>query len=169
MSKNLSVGEALARLEAQLAFHRERETFHSQQEELHREQRATHAAEVERLSRQHNAMKESAEAVASLPGPAAARKPGEKDDLSTSSGRTMLSRLVTKAVEGKSPDTPFGADSLAKEIEARYADRLGGKPVNPRMVSVILRRMTAREAIYPFSKGRPHHEAQYTRAKVGGA
>ena len=168
MSKNLSVGEALTRLEAQLTHHRERETFHAQQEELHRDQRATHGAEVERLSRQYEALKESAETVAALPGPAETRKPGEKDGLAAASGRTMLSRLVSRVLEGKAVDAPFGAESVAKEIEARYADRLGGKPVNPRLVSVILRRMTTRGTLHPHSPGRPHHEAQYTRTKAGG-
>jgi hypothetical protein len=167
MSRNLSVGEALARLEAQLAFHRERETFHTQQEEQHRGQRATHAAEVERLSRQYEALKESAETVAALPGPAEAQGPRGKDGLTAASGRTLLSRLVSRVVEGKEIDAPFGADAVAKEIEARYADRLGGNPVNPRMVSVILRRMTTRGQLHPHSPGRPHHEAQYRKTKVG--
>src|SRR5215213_7114696 len=49
MSPGLSIADIVARLEAQLAVHQEKEAFHAGQEALHREQRSIHAAEVEKL------------------------------------------------------------------------------------------------------------------------
>src|SRR5436305_13582735 len=66
MSSQLSVAQVLANLEAQMAFHQEREAHHTQQEALHREQRAVHAAEHEKVARAYEAFKASAGGAAEI-------------------------------------------------------------------------------------------------------
>jgi len=62
----LSMGAIVERLEAQIAFHREREAFHAEQETHHREQRALHASELESLTSNLAAFKASAAKLVSI-------------------------------------------------------------------------------------------------------
>ena len=50
MPSSLSLEAIIARLEAQIERHREREGFHAGREAHHREQRSVHAAELETLT-----------------------------------------------------------------------------------------------------------------------
>ena len=48
------------------------------------------------------------------------------------------------------------------EINHRYGYRLR-RPVKPKLVSIVLRRLAATGRLQEVRKGRPHHEALYSR------
>jgi hypothetical protein len=149
MRPNLTVPQVLEALDAQIAHHREREAFHASQEALHRDERALHAAELERLTKNAGAFRESLEVVQSL----TAADPGE---------RLNLTRLVGLAVEALKPDQPFSASDLAREIDRRFGERLK-KPTSRKLVGIVLSRMLDRGRLRLVRKGRPHTEALYAR------
>src|SRR3954470_21625842 len=66
MSSELSVAQVLAKLEAQMAYHREREAHHAEQESFHQEKRAHHAAEYETVAHHYDAFKATAGAAAEI-------------------------------------------------------------------------------------------------------
>ncbi len=72
--------------------------------------------------------------------------------------------MVTLVVESWPAGEPFGTAAIASEIATRYRDRLR-KGVDPRMVSVHLRRLLASDKLVSIRKGKPHHEALYARAE----
>src|SRR5688500_14839632 len=166
MSTNLSIKEVLARLEAQYALHQEREAFHAGQEALHREQRALHAGEMETLSRNLEAFRMAAEAVAGLASRAAVRLPGDEEALDTGR-RGLLTRLITRVLEDKDGAERFGILGVTAELNRRFADKLR-PPADPRQVSVVLRRFAHLGRIHLVRRGRPHHEALYVREAPTG-
>lgn len=156
-----SAVELLARLDGQIAFHREREAFHAQQEGFHREQRAVHAGELEVLQKHREALGTAVLAAASLarrPRPAA---PGVGKHIA-SSGRPKLARMVALVVAERTPTEPFGAAALAREVQQRFQADLK-KAVDPRLVSIELRRLVQRGLLNLARRGRPHAEALYVR------
>jgi hypothetical protein len=159
-----SVVELLARLDGQLAYHRERETFHSQQEGFHREQRAVHAGELEVLQKHREGLGAAVAAAAALarrPRPLASAGVGEHIG---ASGRPKLARMVALIVTERSPTEPFGAAAVTREVQQRYQADLK-KPVDPRLVSIELRRMVKRGLLHVARRGRPHAEALYVRQR----
>jgi hypothetical protein len=158
-----SVTEILARLDGQLAYHREREAFHAQQEGFHRDQRQVHAEEIETLSRHREALGAAVSAAAALarrPRPSA---PGVGKHIGPS-GRPKLARMVAGVVAERSPTEPFGAAGVAREIQQRYQADLK-KPVDIRLVSIELRRLVKRGRLHLARRGRPHAEALYVRQR----
>jgi DNA-binding transcriptional ArsR family regulator len=162
MAKDVSLAAVVANLEEQIAVHREREAFHAQQEAQHQQQREHHAAELATLTHNLEAFKAAADAAVGLavrPGaatrllPAADPDPGRKP---------RLSRMVALVVESWPAGEPFGITAIAAEVASRYRDRLRGG-VDPRMVSVHLRRLLADGKIVSIREGKPHHEALYAR------
>ena len=171
MSTHLSVTDVLSRLEAQLAFLREREAFHAQQEAFHGEERARFAAELADVARRFEAFKAtSAEAVevAVQPQAAAAGEAAREEDGPNLGGRPKLPRLVARVLE-KVPETQhFGAGWLAAEINRRFGKRLR-RPTSQRFVSVVLRRMAEKGQLVVYREGRSRLEARYMRKKTQGA
>lgn len=161
MSTNLSVKDVLAKLEAQYAFHQEREAFHAGQETLHREQRALHAGEMETLARNLEAFRTAAEAAAGLASRATVRLPKDEEALDTGR-RGLLTRLITRVLEDKEDDERFGILGVTDELNRRFAEMLR-PPADPRQVSVVLRRFARLGRIHLVRRGRPHHEALYVR------
>lgn len=150
-----TVPELLEALEVQMAHHREREAFHAGQEAVHRDERARHAAELERITRHYESLRESAGAIEGI----AAREPRSLER----GGRTSLTRLVEQAVADLEPEQHFIASEVAAEVDRRFADRLR-KPAERKLVSLVLRRLHKRGLVRLVRKGFPHKEAVYARA-----
>jgi hypothetical protein len=159
-----SLAEVLGRLDGQIAYHREREAFHAEQQGFHAQQRSQHLAELERLSRHREAMAAAVSAALTLarqPAP-----PGVGAHIGPS-GKPMLARMVARVVAERPPTEPFGAAGLTGEVERRFQADLK-KPVDPRLVSIELRRLVRRGQLYLARRGRPHAEALYVRQRPGG-
>ena len=159
MASQLSLGEIIADLEAQIAFHREREAFHGERETSHREQRTQHAAALEQLTGKLETLKVAYAEAAGLVTRRAAAAPVPDPD----AGRKLsLARMVARVVEARTSGQPFGISHVTAEVSRRYRDRFR-KPVEPRLVSIVLRRMLAAGKLRSVRKGKPFHEALYSR------
>lgn len=161
MSAGLTVQEILAKLEARVAFHEEKAAFHGQQEEHHREQRTFHAAELEQV-RQHLAAFRATSEVASelarqADGPS---RPAEDNDLGR---RLKVSQMIARVLEGLGDEESFGATWVTAEVNRRFHDRLR-RPVDPRTVSVTLRRLRDARRIHALREGKAFHESLYRKA-----
>ncbi len=161
---NESVVEILGRLDGQIAYHQEREAFHSQQEGFHREQRTVHAGELEKLRKHREALGAAVAAAAALARQPRPSTPGVGDHIA-SSGRPKLARMVARVVAERSPTEPFGAAAITWEVQQRYQADLK-KPVDPRLVSIELRRLVKRGLLYLARRGRPHAEGLYVRQRA---
>jgi hypothetical protein len=159
MAPELSLAEILSKLEAQIVFHREREAFAAAQEAVYREQRERHAAELEVLTRNLEALKGAAATaveLASRPLPEFHPFVGPDPD----AGRRMtLPRRVARVLESLPPE-PFGTAAVTAELNRRYRETLK-RPVPARLVSIVLRRLLATGQLRSIREGRPHHEALY--------
>ena len=144
MSMNLSVAQILTNLETKLAFHRDQETLHTQQEAFHREQRAVHNAEIEKVAQHLEAF---------------------KADLGA---KPLISRLVTRVVASRPVDEAFGASHIAAEVNRRYSAKLR-RPVQPRTVSMTLRRLRDTGQLHEVQEGKAYHEALYAKEPNPGA
>ena len=162
MTSDVSLSAIMANLDAQIALHRKREAFHAEQESLHRQQRELHAAELEVLTKNLETFRAASTAVLDLASrhvPSVAPPTAPDPDPGR---RPRLSRMVDLVLESWPAGSPFGLSNIASEINRRYRDRLR-KPVDPRMVSVHLRRRLANGTLVAVERGRPHHEARYAR------
>lgn len=158
MSSDVSVSRLLAHLQAQIELHRERQAFHAQQTVFHEEQQAFHAAELEKVSRQFEAFRVSAEAVLALAPPAA--EPQEDVDLR----HARISHLIVQAIHRLPPDQRFGAAEISRQLNERYRGKLR-RQIDRRAVGVTLRRLEQRGILRMIREGRPHLEALYVRAR----
>ncbi|HEX6864801.1 MAG TPA: hypothetical protein VF414_18365 [Thermoanaerobaculia bacterium] len=161
-----SIAEVLESLEAQAAFHEERESFHAEQEEQHREQRNVHAARLQEIRRRLEAFRAAAQEALELADetaiPAAVQ---EQADLGPAS-RPNLTRMIDLILASKRPGERFGPVTLCEEVNRRFADRLR-RPFEPGQVSVALRRFDRLGRIHQVRRGRPHWEALYVREAPG--
>jgi len=158
-----SMVEILARLDGQIAYHGEREAFHARQEEHHREQRTAHAGELEKLRRHREALGAAMAASAALAQQPRPSRPGVGEHIA-SSGKPKLARMIARVVAERSPTEPFGAAAVMREVQQRYHADLK-KPVDPRLVSIELRRLVKRGLLHLARRGRPHAEALYVRQR----
>lgn len=162
MSKALSVAQMLDHLEARIAHLRERRAFHAEQEAHHREQLALHDAELQKVLARFEAFKTAAEAAAEValpPPPAAAPVEGP---IPTFGSQPRVSSLVARVVESQPAGEPFGARSIAAEVNRRYQGILK-KPVGSAAVSVALRRLLSARRLQQVRPGKAVHEALYSR------
>ncbi len=164
MGTSLSVTQVLAQLEAKVALHREQQAFHEQQEKLHREQKTLHADEMGKAIESFEAFRAASAGLgglldagetSSLPKDS----PGEELDLVSISN---LSPLIARIVGDKSPDEPFGATVVTKELHDRWGAKLGRR-VDSRTVSATLRRWKAAGKLKLVREGWSYSEALYTR------
>ncbi len=168
MTTTLSMEAIMARLEEQIAHHRKREAFHAEQGAYHGEQQARHAAELATLTSTLEAFKTSTAKAAELAArdiTTPAPSPSEPLRAATSldiGRKPSLTRMVQRVIEARPPDEAFGTNYLTAEINHRYGDRLR-RPVKPKLVSIVLRRLAATGRLHEVRKGRPHHEALYAR------
>ncbi|HSF40867.1 MAG TPA: hypothetical protein VLT87_13815 [Thermoanaerobaculia bacterium] len=161
MSPGLSIADIVARLEAQLAVHQEKEAFHAGQEALHREQRSVHAAEVEKLTRSLETFRASAAEATEL----ADRVSPRRKTVAVSGGtRLSVNKMAAAVVADFGPHEPFGTRKVTAEITRQFQDSLR-EPVDPRMVSLALARMAKSRQIHRLRPGKPHHEAVYALEK----
>lgn len=156
----------VARLEQQIAHYRSREAFHSEQAAYHAEQQAVNAAELATLTATLEAFKTSTAkatelATRGIVPPAPSPEPAVQ---SWDIGRKpSLTRMVQRVIELRPQDEAFGTRYITAEINHRYGKRLR-RPVKPKLVSIVLRRLAAAGQIQAVRAGRPHHEALYSRA-----
>jgi len=155
--------EIVSRLEAQIAFHQEREGFHAAREAAHREERGRHAAELETLTRSLESLKAAGTTAASLASRSLPSTPAPPPPDPDAGRRISLMRMVTRVVEALGPEEVFGPRAVTEEVNRRYRDRLR-RPVPERLVSVNLRRLLDAGELRSIRKGRPHHEALFARA-----
>jgi hypothetical protein len=159
--KSRSIDDVLASLEAQAAFHREREAFYAAEAAAHQEKQRAHAAELTEISRRLDLFRSAAgEAVElsdrSVPGAAS-----EPEDIGPAS-RPDVSRMVDLILKTKGAGERFGPATLTREINLRFAGRLR-RPVSAGYVSVLLRRLSERGLIHLVRRGKPHWEALYVQ------
>lgn len=163
MSASLSIPEILSRLEAQIAYHRERQSFHAEQEAQHREQGGLHAAELERLSQIFESFKAAADVAVKLAGkglpPGANRREIEEVDTGR---RRRLAPMVARVVADIQPNARFGPGWVAQEVNRRFGELLR-RPVDTRKVSAVLRRMERYGKLKIVRRGGPYREAMYVQ------
>jgi hypothetical protein len=162
MSRNLSVAQMLAHLEARITFHQERRAFHAEQEALHHEQLTFHDAELEKVRQRFETFKAAADAAAELATPLARETSREPEEIPYFGNRPMLSRLVARVTEAQPEGEPFGARAIAEEVNRRYRDVLK-KPATPALVSVALRRLAAGGRLRQVRPGKALYEALYAK------
>ena len=162
MKSHRSIAEVLETLEAQAAFHEERESFHGGQEEYHREQRSAHAAKLQEIRRRLEAFRTAAvEALDLADEPAITAAVKEEADLGPAS-RPNLTGMIELILAAKPPGERFGPVTLCEEVNRHFGDRLR-RPFEPGQVSVALRRFNRLGRIRQVRRGRPHWEALYVR------
>ncbi|MEA2602808.1 MAG: hypothetical protein QOF89_3800 [Acidobacteriota bacterium] len=164
MTTDASLSSILSKLEAQIAVSRERQASHGQQEIHHRQQRELYTAELEKLERSLETFQAAAAAALELTsGPSASASLVEVPAPDPDPGRKpRLSRMVELVIETWPAGEPFGIAAITDQVNRRYRNRLR-KAVEPRMVSVHLRRLLASGRLAAVRRGRPHHEALYSR------
>ena len=147
----------VAALESRLAFHQE-------QARHHEEQKSRHEAEIETISRKLATFKAALSEAESLPelGPLPGRTAESPSPELFPGGKVYTARLVARVLEDQPAGEPFGISTVTQEINRRYRDHLS-KPIKTRQVSVVLRWMLRTGRIQAVQKGRPSHEALYTK------
>ena len=163
MDTNLSIAQILTDLEAQIGHLESQEAFHAQHEAAHREQRELYAAELARVRERYDTFKAAATAAGEVVNRELASAAQQEADAKVRV-RT-LSKLILHVVEGKPEQETFGATAVAREVNARFGQRLR-RPLNARTASVTLRRLEADGRIQLVEKGRAFHEAQYVRRQA---
>lgn len=160
-----SLADLLADLEAKVAHHRRQEGICAEQEALYRERRSFHAAELGRISQVYESLRTSAATAEEIAAQALpAEPPGE--DLGSPS-RPKLTRMVVRVLEDKAPSARFGANEVTAEVNRRYAAHLH-RPAEEAQVAIILKRMAENGRLQKLRKGRPYHQALYSRGGPSG-
>lgn len=155
-----SLDDLLADLETKVAFHRRQEGLCAEQEAIFRERRSFHAGELARISQCYESLRAAAataEEIAAQTLPA--EPPGE--DLGSPS-RPKLTRMVARVLEDRAGSARFGASEVAAEVNRRYAAHLR-RPVEDEQVAIVLKRMADTGSLQKLRKGRPYHQALYSR------
>jgi hypothetical protein len=167
MESDVSVARLLAELEKKVALHRDRQAFHAEQAATHEAQQAFHAAELQRALEHFEALRAAVtgagEVLAPLPGeevPQPVAKP-EPDELPGSKG-DVFAKLVDRIIARKKPKEVFGAKEITRELNQRYAERLGRR-ADSRTVAQKLRRMALSHRLVRTREGKSFHEALYRR------
>jgi hypothetical protein len=166
MISTLTVEDVMARLERQVAYHREQAGFHGGQEAHHRDQREQHTRQAEAFAQHLQAFRAAAvPAVEDLTvAPAPVSLPAL--DALDAGPRPRVQRLVWEVIQGFAPGEPFGVSKVLDEIGRRYGAILDVPP-DPGHVSVALRRLARDGWILRVRRGRPRHEALYVREGEG--
>jgi hypothetical protein len=161
MKTKRSIAEVLSSLEAQAAFHRERESYHSAEAAAHQERQRIHAAELAEISRRLESFRAAAGEALDLSERAVPVALTEEEDLGPAS-RPNVSRMVELILEGKGEGERFGPATLAQEVNLRFGGRLR-RAVSGAQISVLLRRLSEKGRIRLVRRGRPRWEALYVR------
>jgi len=78
----------------------------------------------------------------------------------------MASKLISRVIQRLGDDETFGASRVAEEANRRFRDSLK-KPVDTRMVSVVLRRLRDSGELHQARSGGAAHEALYSKRRPG--
>ena len=78
----------------------------------------------------------------------------------------VASKRIARAVHRLGDGETFGATRVAEETNRRYRDNLK-KPVDARMVSVVLRRLRDAGELHQVKSGGAAHEALYSKRRPG--
>ncbi len=163
MAAERSFENIFAWLDAQIAFDREKEAFHAQQEVFHREQRAQFTAELEQLTAIRESFKTAADTAMDLASRASALPPlAPSPDIGRR--KPSLTKMVTRVIEIRPAGDAFGPGAITREINRHYGERLR-RPVQVKLVSIVLRRMANDGRVRSVRPGRPHQEALYARVE----
>lgn len=165
MGKQWSVREIVASLETQAEVHRERAAFHARHEAEHREQRTLHEAELAAISERLELFRSAASAAVELAVrvPEPLREVLAEEDFGPAS-KPHLTRMVEKVLADVPPRTHVGPGWVAQEVNRRFGENLR-RQVDDRQISDVLRRLCRDGKLYCLRRGRPHHEARYTRER----
>lgn len=164
MSKQLSVEQIVAALEAEVAVHQERSAYHAQHEAFHREKRTQHDSALEAATRRLEDLRAVSAAALELVRhriPAASGPPDEGMDIGPAS-RPHLTQILKTIVADLRETQNFGPGWLAGEINRRFGDRLR-KPVTARQMSDACRRLTRAGRLRQVRQGKGRYEARFVR------
>lgn len=161
MKSDASLNQIVAVLESRLSACRQKESAHAEQEKAHREQRELYAAEAESLERSLETFRAAAAEALELAGRqlAAASLPPDEEG----GGKLYTARMVSRVLELRDSEEPFGVNAITAAVNQRYRNRLK-KPVEPRQVSVVLRWMLRSDRLKLVREGKPFREALYVKA-----
>ena len=159
MASKMSLDSIVSRLEAQIAFDREREAFHAGQESFHREQRALFAAELEKLTSILEAFKTAATTATELANRGALPRAAPSLDIGR---KPSLTRMVTRILETRAAGDVFGSKAMTAEVNKHYGAKLR-RPIKANLVSIVLRRTIPLGKVRLVEKGKPRHEALYAK------
>jgi hypothetical protein len=148
-------------LEAQITYDREKQAFHAQQEAFHREQKALFTAELEKLTAILESFKTAADTATDLASRAKALPPlAPSADIG--GRKPSLTKMVARVVEILPAGEAFGPAAVTRQINRHYGERLR-RPIQRKLVSIVLRRMADDGRVRSVRPGKPHHEALYAR------
>lgn len=166
MSSKVPVASVIADLEKQIEHCVQKEAHHAKREAFHREQRTSFAADLQTLQERLESFRTAAEAAGELMGRHVAAAPEMEKPVElprTFRGRVRQGDVVEMVVREKSPEETFGPSQITREIHARFGSKLR-RPLDPRAVSVKLRRLAALGVVRTVRRGVAYHEALYRRA-----
>jgi hypothetical protein len=165
MSAKMTVVEMLETLRGQMEFHRSQEEFHGHQEIHHREERARHATELAAVTQRFEALHAAVDAarqvlrVPETPPETAVRVPNDSD----LGPRPKASQFFVRVLNDWPADAPFGAREFSAAVSRRSSGvKLRGS-IDPRAVSLFLRRRLEKGHLEAVSEGRAYHEALYRK------
>lgn len=173
MGSHLSIAEALAQMEAKIAYHKEQqelhvaqEAHHAQQQVFHAEQKVIHEAEHRKAVERYEAFKAVSADIGEMLADVkpASPPPAPPPEKVATKGWRWLSHLMSRVVEGKEPGEVFGASAVIDEIYERWGDQLK-RNIEPRSVSSRLRHWAALGRLKLVRDGRSYSESLYTIAE----
>jgi hypothetical protein len=166
VSSRLSIEDVLAKLEKEMAFHKEQADHHAEREAFHRDQRASHTAEYESVAKHYEAFKSTAGAAADIAARVAAAEPPKPPPpppqpaapVTPQPPHKLVARLVKELPAGET----YTPAKIAAEVNRRYPRELK-KPLKTPAVSTILRRMAESRRLRLVQPGGAHQQAVYTK------
>jgi hypothetical protein len=167
LGSRLSIEEVLAKLEKEMAFHKEQAEHHAEREAFHRERCAAHTAEHETIARHFEAFRASAGAAAEIaarvsaaepPPPKPEPPPPPPAPVTPKQPHKLVARLVAELPAGET----FTPSRIAAEVNRRYPGELK-MPLSVPSASTILRRMVDSRRLRLVQPGTAHKQAVYAR------
>lgn len=160
MKSNVSLSQIVSVLEAKLAVCQEKVAYHAEQERKHREERERYDGELTALKGTLEAFQSAAAQAVELAGERLARAALPPEE--AGGGKLPIAKMVARVLELRDRGEPFGVTAVTEAVNQRYRNRLR-EPVESRQVSVVLRWMLRTKRLRSVRKGRPFHEALYTK------
>ena len=165
MCAKMTVAEMLETLRGQMELHRSQEEFHGQQEIHHREERARHATELAAVTQRFEALQAAVDSaqqvlrVPETPPETAVRVPNDSD----LGPRPKASQLFVRVLDDWPAGEEFGARAFSAAVIHRSSGLKLRGDIDPRAVSLFLRRRLAQGRLEAVSEGRAYHEALYRK------